>query len=115
MEKENCNVGLPICEDQQKKYLGEYVILYQQGGASVAGKLVNIVQDYFILNPFQAQKSNGKYMIYFLNSLNLGMSVPISQTRIEPSTEKDLLESYSLINSEREKEFLKQTQKIVNN
>lgn len=112
-DNKNPCFSLHSYENQQVKYIGEYVILYTQNGASTAGKLIKIVQEYFVLNPFQSQKVEGDVFTYYLKNLEPGMSVPIANTRIEPITEEEILENYKLINLERKnekKERLKQIQ-----
>ncbi len=76
--------------DYQNEYLNNYVILRPNSTAVVAGRLVKIVQGYFVLNPFQAGKiEDGKVMTYLKDQLP-GRSVPISHTEIEPSSIEEI-------------------------
>jgi len=110
--KENSFQRSPAYEDQQSKYIGEYVIIYTPNGGSNAGKLIKIVQEYFILNPFQAQKVEDDILKYYLKKQNPGMAIPLANSKIEPTSRKELLESYALINQERKEEKRKNQNRV---
>ena len=90
MEDEIPEFGLKRTEDYQTKYLNKPVILRPQNNMAISGKLIKIIQGYFVLNPFQAGILENGIWKYYLRDMPPGMSIPIANTSIEPTTFKEI-------------------------
>jgi hypothetical protein len=82
--------GPPLIVDHQAKYLDGYVVLSPMSNPTVSGKLIQITQGYFVLNPFQSRRLEKGIWKSYLKDRLPGRSIPIVNTGIEPETLEEI-------------------------
>ena len=101
MEDNEPQFGMSPIVDHQAKYLETYVVLSPQGNSTISGRLVQIVQGYFVLNPFQSGKIENGALRDYLKELSPGRSVPMINTGIEPTTLETIEEFFESVYKSR--------------
>jgi hypothetical protein len=86
------------------QYLGRFVIIYPAGiNTSFSGKVIDIIEGYAVLNPFQGGEiCEGKLVRKLIGHIGNSL-VPLIGSAIEPVTEEYLTEYYKLRDKEDKK------------